>query len=207
MQHHHPPLLESAEILVAFVLVFGCWFGWYVGRERYFLTTRQLEELSTYLIITIFSLIVTATLWTTRRSRREKEWPHSPLAISRKRAEKTSRQAWNQNSVVLGYDIHGQPWYCPDRVRVMQAIVLGMTGTGKTTLLRNIISQDLVRVVGHPDEPHHIPMVIFDGKGRFGILSGPAATCASRWPTPSTSPVKPCASGSLGAIQPISVLG
>ena len=40
-----------------------------------------------------------------------------------------------------------------------------MTGTGKTTLLRNIISQDLARVVGPPDEPHRLPMVIFDGKG------------------------------------------
>src|SRR5260370_33485195 len=47
----------------------------------------------------------------------------------------------------------------------MQGIVLGMTGTGKTTLLRNIISQDLRRVVGTPEEPHRIPMVIFDGKG------------------------------------------
>jgi len=40
-----------------------------------------------------------------------------------------------------------------------------MTGTGKTTLLRNIISQDLARTVGPPHEPHRIPMVIFDGKG------------------------------------------
>jgi hypothetical protein len=164
-RHHHPPLLESAEILVALVLMFGCWFGWYLGRERYFLTTRQLAEFATYLIIAAFAAVVTATLWATRRSRREKEWPHPPLAISRKRDEQNTRNAWNQSSVVLGYDIHGQPWYWPDRVRVMQSIVLGMTGTGKTTLLRNIISQDLARVVGSPDEPHRIPMIIFDGKG------------------------------------------
>jgi len=43
--------------------------------------------------------------------------------------------------------------------------VLGMTGSGKTTLLRNIISQDLARTVGPPEDPRHIPIVIFDGKG------------------------------------------
>jgi len=164
-RQHHPPLIESAEILIAAVIMFSGWFGWYVGRERYYLTTRQLAEFSTYLIIAAFSLASTITLLVSRRSRREKQWPHPPLAISRKRDEKISRKAWNQNSVVLGYDIHGQPWYWPDRVRVMQAIVLGMTGTGKTTLLRNIISQDLARIVGTPDAPHRIPMVIFDGKG------------------------------------------
>jgi len=163
--HHHPPLIESAEILIAAVVMFSCWFGWYVGRERYYLTTRQLAEFTTYLIIAAFALVSTVALLATRRSRREKQWPHPPLAIPGKRDEKISRKAWNQNSVVLGYDIHGQPWYWPDRVRVMQAIVLGMTGTGKTTLLRNIISQDLARIVGTPDEPHRIPMVIFDGKG------------------------------------------
>jgi hypothetical protein len=160
-----PPLLESAEILIAAVLMFAGWFAWYVGRERYFLTARQLTEVATYLIITGFTLVTTIALWATRRSRREKQWPHPPLAISRKRDERITRQAWDQDSVVLGYDIHGQPWYWPDRVRVMQAIVLGMTGTGKTTLLRNIISQDLARVVGPSDEPHRIPMIIFDGKG------------------------------------------
>jgi hypothetical protein len=162
---HHPPLLESAEILIAAVLMFAGWLAWYVGRERYFLTARQLTEIATYLIITGFTLVTSIALWATRRSRREKQWPHPPLAISRKRDETITRQAWDQDSVVLGYDIHGQPWYWPDRVRVMQAIVLGMTGTGKTTLSRNIISQDLARVVGPPAEPHRIPMVIFDGKG------------------------------------------
>src|SRR2546426_1071619 len=39
------------------------------------------------------------------------------------------------------------------------------TGMGKTTLLKNIIPQDLSRTVGTPEAPHRIPMVIFDGKG------------------------------------------
>src|SRR5207253_987981 len=34
----------------------------------------------------------------------------------------------------------------------------------KTTLLRNIITQDLFRVVGPPEDPHRIPMIILDGK-------------------------------------------
>lgn len=164
-RHHHPPLLESAEILVALVLMLAGWFAWYIARERYHLTNRQLAELATYLVIALFAATTTAVLWLTRHSRREKQWPHPALAISRKRDERITKQAWSEGSVVLGYDIHGKPWYWPDQVRVMQGIVLGMTGTGKTTLLRNIISQDLARVVGPPDEPHRIPMIIFDGKG------------------------------------------
>jgi type IV secretory pathway TraG/TraD family ATPase VirD4 len=74
-------------------------------------------------------------------------------------------RAWADSAVVLGYDIHGDPWLWPDRVRVMQGIVLGMTGSGKTTLLKNIIVQDLMRRVGPPEDRHRIPMVIFDGKG------------------------------------------
>ncbi len=164
-RQHHPPLLESAEIVVGFALMIACWFAWYVARERYHLTSRQLAELAIYLSLFALGLIGTAILSLTRRSRREREWPHTPVVVPRKRDEHIVRQAWKRNAVVLGYDIHGQPWYWSDHVRVMQGIVLGMTGTGKTTLLRNIISQDLARTVGPADEPHRIPMVIFDGKG------------------------------------------
>jgi len=40
-----------------------------------------------------------------------------------------------------------------------------MTGSGKTTLLKNIITQDIARFVGPPEDRHHIPIVVFDGKG------------------------------------------
>jgi hypothetical protein len=160
-----PPLLESLEILIAVVIMVGGWFVWYVAHNRYHYTARQIEEFFSYLVIGAVSVGTGVWLLATRRSRREKEWPHPPLVISPKRDERFTRQAWSQDSVVLGYDVHGAPWFWPDKVRVMQGIVLGMTGAGKTTLLRNIITQDLARVVGPPEEPHHIPMVIFDGKG------------------------------------------
>src|SRR5215469_15516982 len=159
------PILESAEILVALLIMGLGWFAWYLPRERYYLSDRQVAELATYLAIGLISALSSAILIITRRSRKEREWPHPPMVVSRERDEFLTREAWGQDSVVLGYDIHGQPWYWPDRVRVMQGITLGMTGSGKTTLLKNIITQDLARIVGTPEDPHRIPMVIFDGKG------------------------------------------
>ena len=83
------------------------------------------------------------------------------MVVSRPRDEKFTAEARKQDAAVLGYDIHGKPWYWPDRVRVMHGIVLGMTGSGKTTLLKNIITQDLQRIVGTPNDPHRLPIVIF----------------------------------------------
>lgn len=169
MDRNHPtrresPLLETYEMLITIALLGGGWFGWYIGRERYHFTGRQLTELTCYLLIGIGALYSAFHLLLAARSRRQSQWPHPPIVIRPQKDERATQKAWRQEAVVLGYDIHGKPWLWPDRVRVMQSIVLGMTGSGKTTLLRNIISQDLVRVVGPPEKTHHIPMIIFDGK-------------------------------------------
>ena len=164
-RQQNPPVLESMEIVVALVLMAVCWFAWYVARERFFFTNRQIAELACYLALGGLAIVGSSILIATARSRREKAWPHPPMVVSRKLDERFTSEAWRQNAVVLGYDIHGKPWYWPDRVRVMQGIVLGMTGSGKTTLLKNIITQDMARVVGTTKDPHRLPMVIFDGKG------------------------------------------
>lgn len=162
---HHPPVLESMEIVIALLLMATCWFIWFVARHRYHLANRQIAELACYTAVGLVAIVGFSILIATQRSRRETQWPHPPMVVSRKRDERFTTDAWKQDAVILGYDVHGQPWYWPDNVRVMQGIVLGMTGAGKTTLLRNIITQDLARVVGTPDDPHRLPMVIFDGKG------------------------------------------
>src|SRR6266436_6303652 len=160
----HPPLMESYEMVMAGIVLAGGGFAWYIMRERYHFTGRQVAELACYLFIGITALYSTAYLFLTARLRRVRQWPHPPLVVRASRDERATRQAWNESAVVLGYDVHGRPWLWPDRVRVMQAIVLGMTGSGKTTLLRNIITQDLFRVVGPPEDQHRIPMIILDGK-------------------------------------------
>ena len=118
------------------VLVMACaWFAWYVGRNRYHYTGRQIEEIS-----------LLPGHQCARRRRRSVAAGHSALqaregmAASASRSltqkdDRFARDAWKQNAVVLGYDVHGEPWLWPDKVRVMQGIVLGMTGAGKTTLL------------------------------------------------------------------------
>jgi hypothetical protein len=163
--HEHPPLLQDAGVIVAFIVVSLVSLGWYLAHSRYLVTNRQCAEFLCYFTILALGIGCGTWLVATARSRREQEWPHPYLAVPPRRDARYFREAWQQNAVVLGYDVHGVPWLWPDRTRVMQAIVLGMTGMGKTTLLKNIITQDLSRTVGTPEEPHRIPMVIFDGKG------------------------------------------
>src|ERR1700730_12274332 len=154
----HPALLATSETVITLLVVVGGWFAWYLAVERYHLTSRQVAEFACYLVIAFTSFGSVAYVLATTRSRREKEWPHPPLVITRQQDERAVGRAANQGAVVLGYDIHKKPWLWPDRVRVMQGIVLGMTGSGKTTLLRNIITQDLCRLVGPPEDRHHVPM-------------------------------------------------
>ena len=164
-RQHHPPVLDSVEILVALLLMATGWLVWYLARERYHLDNRQIGELASYTTLGLLAFGGATILAATARSRREKQWPHPPMAVTPKRDQRFTTEAWGRDAVILGYDVHGKPWYWSDRVRVMQGIVLGMTGSGKTTLLKNIITQDLTRMVGTPSDPHRLPMVIFDGKG------------------------------------------
>src|SRR5581483_11368928 len=131
----------------------------------------QLVEVGLYLLFAITG--GTALIWhvTTLARRREQNWPHPPLYIAPETDRKAVQTAYQQDAIVLGYDVHGKPWFWSDATRVMQTVVLGATGSGKTTLLKNIISQDLFRTIGPAGDRHRIPMIIFDGKGDQEFLS------------------------------------
>ena len=167
--HENPPLLQDAGLIVAFIVVGLVSLAWYLAHSRYLLTNRQCAEFLCYFTILAIAIGCGTWLIATGRSRREREWPHPYLAIPPRRDVRLCREAWGQSAVVLGYDVHGQPWLWPDRTRVMQGIVLGMTGMGKTTLLKNIITQDLSRTVGTPEASHRIPYghLRWQGRPRF----------------------------------------
>ena len=165
-------LSETPAFLIAIGACVICAAYWLLLIKVYHFTNRQAVELAAYLLSVVAILVAGVALHVTRRSRREQRRVQPPLVMAAARDQRLVDKAWAESAVVLGYDIHGDPWLWPDRVRVMQGIVLGMTGTGKTTLLRNIITQDLVRRVGPPEDRHKIPMVIFDGKGDLEFFHG-----------------------------------
>jgi hypothetical protein len=161
----HAPLSETPAFFISIGLCVVCLGYWLLLTKVYHFSNEQAAELAAYILSGLTIPSCAALLYATRRSRRDKRKVHPPLVMSPARDERIVATAWDHGGVVLGYDIHGNPWMWPDQVRVMQGIVLGMTGSGKTTLLKNIITQDLMRRMGPPEDRHKIPMVIFDGKG------------------------------------------
>jgi hypothetical protein len=149
-------------IILAFALV--VWVLKLLILDVWHFTGRQAAEFFAYFVLFAAGIVWPVWRMLTARERREKQWPYPYLAVSRRKDERAVQKAWDRNSVILGYDVHGKPWLWPDSTRVMQGIVLGMTGMGKTTLLANIITQDLFRVFGPPEDRHRIPMIILDGK-------------------------------------------
>ena len=120
----------------------------YLAIARYHIRKEQLVEAGIYVFIVAAAVVGPVLRKLVTRGTRTKR---PPFVIPARRDERAIETAWNQNSVLLGYDMDEKPWLWPDEVRVMQGIVLGMTGSGKTTLLKNIITQDIARLVGPPE--------------------------------------------------------
>ncbi len=173
---------ESLALVLSVVVLILFAAAYYILANRFHIRLAQLVELSLY---TLYGLIaVVSVIWhfVTLRRRRESNWPHPPLFIGQARDRKAVAGAYKQNSIVLGYNVHGEPWLWSDATRVMQSIVFGATGSGKTTLLKSIITQDVSRVIGPQDDRHRIPILIFDGKADKEFLSDllPAIETAGR---------------------------
>jgi len=178
--HHNQE--ESLGFVLAAAAVIVLAAGFYILNVRFHLRPEQLVELSLYAMYGLAATVAVAWHFLTLRRRREENWPHPPIFIGQAKDRKAVQTAHEQNAIVLGYDVHGKPWFWSDATRVMQSVVFGATGSGKTTLLKNIITQDMFRVFGPSRDQHRMPMIIFDGKGDKEFLSDllPALETAGR---------------------------
>jgi hypothetical protein len=179
---YHYSQEESLAFVLAVLAAITLAAAYYILATRFHIRPAQLVELSLYALYGLVSAASLIWYFVTLPRRREANWPHAPLFISQAKDRKAVAAACEQNSIVLGYDVHAKPWFWSDATRVMQSVVFGATGSGKTTLLKNIITQDVFRVVGPPGDQHPIPMLIFDGKGDKEFLSDllPAIETAGR---------------------------
>lgn len=162
---HHYGQEESLAFALAVAGVIVMAAGYYILWDRFHFRLAQLIALSLCALYGLTWVVATVWYYATLRRRREQNWPHPPLYICAEKDRKAVALANKEDAIVLGYNVHGEPWYWPDSTRVMQSVVFGATGSGKTTLLRNIISQDAFRAIGPREDQHRIPMLIFDGKG------------------------------------------
>ncbi|HTC92021.1 MAG TPA: type IV secretory system conjugative DNA transfer family protein [Terriglobales bacterium] len=164
-REHHRMQEENAPLVLTVLILVILGFAFYILVRRYHVRPYQLAEGGIYLTCLLAAIGVAIHYLWTRREKRENAWPHPPIYVPALTDARHVRNAVSQNAVVLGYNVHKEPWYWSDEVRRMQAILLGQSGSGKTTLLHNIITQDVHRIAGPPERQHRIPMIIFDGKG------------------------------------------
>ena len=95
------------------------------------------------------------------------------------------------SNVNLGVDIQtGRPVALPDRDRLRGTYVVGVTGTGKTSLLRDLISQVIAAGQGAAVIDPHGDLIdqLTDALpaeriGRCGFI-GPTGCWVSLWPQP-----------------------
>jgi hypothetical protein len=161
-------------MLLAWILILG------VIGIIYFIAYERLRVGASLLVeITIYPLLVALFLWeivrykATKTYKMEEAWPRPIPYVSRAKEKRYLKEARRRSSVLLGYDIFGKPFYWSDDVRTMQSNAFGMTGSGKTNLLRAVTEQDIARGV---------PIIFIDGKGDKKLLDDllPAIEAAGR---------------------------
>src|SRR6266481_750225 len=153
---------ENTGLIVTCGVLFLTGLAFYIASKRYQVRPRQMLEAGIYILCFIAAIWASLVHFWNFSRRRKEIWPHPPVHIPLLKDCRYVSNAMAQNAVVGGYTVENQPWYWSDDIRRMQALLLGMSGAGKTTQLINIIGQDLRRIVRGD---HRIPIIIIDGKG------------------------------------------
>ena len=123
-----PPLSHSATFVTVALLLGVVFIYWLIWTQAYHYTGLQAAEFLVYALLAVGVPCLTMLVLVKRREWRENQRRYPPLVMDPAKDLNHVQRAWSQGCVVLGYNVHGEPWFWPDKVRVMQGIVLGMTG-------------------------------------------------------------------------------
>jgi hypothetical protein len=167
---------EQDALLLAWVLILGVLgIGYFIVWDRLHVRADQLIEMTIYPLLFLVYLWEVLRYRATRISKMETAWPRPIPRAIRRQDENYLEEARGRSSVLLGYDIFGEPFYWSDKTRTMQSNAFGMTGAGKTNLLETVTEQDIARGV---------PIIFIDGKGDKKLLSEllPSIEAAGRMP-------------------------
>ena len=159
---------ERTQVGATLLLVAALGVALYIANKRYYIRSEQLIEAILYLVCLVGAVWLIAHYFWTYKEKREKSWPRVPPYIPPRRDRRNIEKAFQQNAIVLGYP-DKNPCLWLDDVRRMQGILLGQSGSGKTTVLTNILVQDIQKVFPNGRRK---PIIIFDGKGDGKFLKG-----------------------------------
>src|SRR5438128_3162748 len=102
-----PPLFRETDVLLVCVACGALLILLYIATTRWHFSTRQVQEIAAYGLLTFGSLYVLMWHLLTKARRTQEQWP--PFRMSRGRDRRNVEEAWAQDSVVLGYDALGKP--------------------------------------------------------------------------------------------------
>lgn len=144
-------LLFGAFLLLAFIGV----LTWFV-HTRLYITGAEVIESTVYGLLAMLYVFEVARYYLHREEKLAALWPKPPIHISQAAEAKYLEEAVAQDSVLIGYDDTGKPFYWKNTVRSMQSMVIGLSGAGKTEFLKSVCQQDIARGG---------PVIFIDGKG------------------------------------------
>jgi len=119
------------------------------------------------LVAILFALLLTpvVSIWhkTTLKRRIDAMSPHRTpyLSLRRHMEYRAKASQFEKSAVFLGQDSHGNPIYWTRDSRVRQTIVVGSSGSGKTSFFEHIAQQDIKQ---------GLPLIYVDGKGDMELF-------------------------------------
>lgn len=168
--HHNQMVAGQEEHNSRSMLIYGVLFLllaviWAVG-TTFHLFVYQLVEPSA--IILAVALLVTSPKKKKGKKKGESDsqpadpTPKQKPFIPHAKDRKCLAQSITEGKTLLGWDDDGEPVYWADKQRTLQTVLAGASGVGKSTVMYNILEQDIMR--GHS-------IILIDGKGAQDMMA------------------------------------